>query len=195
MLVRLRFGLLFVAITPLAAVAQQPTSPPPITADPLTVPPLPEPAATAVLVSDSPAATDSIDVVAGFPLSVRYQRRIGQTRFWGEAGAGLLLIVPEAFVGVRTDWGLYEGRRDSFRVRPGLDAHVAVWPYGSVLGESGDRVPAVAGVSLDVDLVWRRGCEDGGRTEFGVKLGVITLINRHEVLPLPVFGVLCGYRF
>src|SRR5688500_6066272 len=101
MLARSVLGLLFVAVTSLPAVAQPVLDPLPITSDPLAASPLPAATATAVLANDPlPAATEAVDVVAGFPLAVRYQRRIGQSRFWGEAGAGLLLIVPDVFAGV-----------------------------------------------------------------------------------------------
>lgn len=163
------------------------------------VPP-PEPTATAVLtgVSDEPTPryTENYhtDVIVGLPLAVRYQHRIGQTRYWGEVGGGLFIIIPEVFAGVRADCGLYEGRRNSFWVRPGLDAHFLVWPFGSFLS-SDDRVAVAGGVSADVDLVWRCRLRESVHGELGIKLGVITLIGRNGVLPLPTTGLMCGLQF
>ena len=50
-------------------------------------------------------------------------------------------------------------------------------------------------MAADADLVWRRAFDDGSCAEVGLKLGVLTLANRNGVVPVPLVGLLCGYRF
>jgi hypothetical protein len=182
--VRLALGL--VALSAGAAVGQPP---PPV---------YPEPSATDVLAGESLRAVDCgnwrTDLIVGLPTAVRFQRRVGGAG-WIEAGAGLLAIFPDLFVGARADLGLYCGRRHTFAVRPGVDGHVLFNPLAGSGGLFGGGPVAVGAASVDVDFVWQARWTDSFHGVFGLKLGAMAAIRTDGVVPVPVAGLLVGLQY
>lgn len=185
-----------VAVLLLAAATAVAQSPTPSPTDTLTgQPAVPPPPVGTPLVVDAPAtefepAVWQIDVLVGAPLGVRVQRRLGDSRVWAEGGAGLYLVFPTAFAGVRYDGRVYEGRRHAVLIRPGADAAlVYAW---SLFGSKDTLAGMVVG---DVDLVWRRLAVDGGALELGLKLGVGVPVTRGVRGVLPIAALIGGFSF
>jgi hypothetical protein len=118
------------------------------------------PSATAVLTGEAvaraalpppPHDEGQFDLLIGLPTAVRYLHPL-RGPLWAEVGAGVYVIIPDVFAGLRCDLPVYRGGRDRFVLRPGVAAHAFV---ASVF-TGGNVLPSL---SADVELA---GCERGG---------------------------------
>ena len=170
--------------------AQTPPAPSPT--DLLTGQPnVPPPAAVipAAPAADFEPAVWQVDLLVGGPLAVRVSRQLGDSRVWAEGGAGLYLIWPTAFAGVRFDGRVFHGRRHEVLVRPGVDV---AWVYAWDLRHSDRSAGVVIG---DIDFMWRRTWADGGAMELGLKLGVAAPLTPGARGVAPVAALLGGFSF
>ena len=130
-----------------------------------------------------------VDLLLGAPVSLRVQRQIGDSKVWGEAGAGLYIVWPMVYAGLRVDAKMFESRRHEVLFRPGVDV---AWVYSYRIFES-DRT--VGFLLADADFVWRRKSTDGGATEIGLKLGVAAPVTRGAKGVFPIVALLYGFSF
>ena len=130
-----------------------------------------------------------VDLLLGAPLAVRVQRQIGDSRVWGEAGAGFYIVWPMAYAGLRVDAKMFESRRHEVLFRPGVDV---AWVYAIQLFQ---RNRTVGFILADADFVWRRKSTDGGATEIGLKLGVGAPLTSGAKGVFPIVGLLYGFTF
>ena len=130
-----------------------------------------------------------VDLMMGAPIAVRVQRQIGDSKLWGEAGAGLYLVWPIAYAGLRVDAIMFENRRHEVLFRPGVDVS---WVYAFRLF---DRDRSVGFILADADFVWRRKTTDGGSTQIGLKLGVAAPLTSGASGVFPTVALLYGFTF
>ena len=167
-------------------------------------PPTPAlPSATDVLtgtaVTSSIPTHSRVDLLIGTQFALRWQQRTPYP-VWLEGGLGLFyIILPEVFVGVRTDRGLYSTERHTFSIRPGIDAHLGVNPFANSKGFLGGGPLLVPGVTADVESVWRARWWDGVHGQLGLKLGAGVFLGESEghakAVVLPLLGFTFGLEF
>jgi hypothetical protein len=176
-----------VLVLTLAGVGQEPTPEPPVGP--------PVYAADGLLPTDKPHACGNwhTDIVFGLPIALRAQRRVGDRDLWVEGGLALYTIVPSVFVGARLDGSLYQGKRNTFYVRPGLDFYYS--PIHSSGGFLFGRINGIYAVTADADLTWRRKWTDGLHGHFGLKAGLGVGTAGYGAFPLPVLGLTCGFQY
>jgi hypothetical protein len=133
------------------------------------------------------------DIIFGLPIALRAQRRIGSSDFWGEGGLAIYTFVPSVFVGLRRDGGLYEGKRNTFYVRPGFDFYYSPVNYqgGFLFG----RIRSMTALTFDADLTWRRKWSERFHGHLGLKVGIGVGTAGHGAFPLPILGLTAGCQY
>lgn len=133
------------------------------------------------------------DIVFGLPIALRVQRRIADRGVWAEGGLALYTIVPSVFVGARFDGSLYEGKRNTFYTRPGVDFYYS--PIRSSGGFFTRRFTGITALTVDTDLTWRRKWSDRVHGHLGLKVGLGVGVAGGSVFPLPVLGLTGGWQY
>jgi hypothetical protein len=184
--------------------ARQP-APPPVPVNPLGgyQPGDPPPAVPEAFPIPAPPAEApgrwQADLLVGLPTAVRVRRQLGESRAWLEAGAGLYVIFPVAFVGLRFDAPLLSGRRDDLLVRPGVSfvGGLGIDATDGRHWRAGSNASAFGMVAADFDLVWRHRYTERFHGEFGLQLGAAAfVVPTNPWFPvLPVGGVVVGFRY
>jgi hypothetical protein len=152
--------------------------------DPLLDPP--------VLIEKRAADADNWRLSAdfGLPIGLRLQRRLFDTNFWWEGGAGAYVIVPYVSTCLRYDCTLLKRERNLFAVRPGVSATLVVWDPNF-------------GTGIDSEFVWQHTFDGKVTTELGVRLGVTAVfpnggkgwLDVKRVAPVPVLCLMWTWQF
>lgn len=169
--------------------------------------PTPEPAASRAadpLLDASPKVTLAespwrSDITFGLPTALRVQRRIGESNAWFEAGAGVYVVIPTVFVGVRADADVFASRSNALCVRPGIDVYYG-FPisYRSSGWHSRDRTEntkSIGVIALDFDMLWRHRFGERIHGQFGVKLGCGAGFADGFWAPIPIAGLIAGFSY
>ncbi len=130
------------------------------------------------------------DITFGLPIALRVQRRIGESNAWFEAGAGVYVIVPMVFVGVRADADVFASRSNALCVRPGIDVY-----YGIPTSWRGNGTNSVGVIALDFDMLWRHRFGERLHGQFGVKLGCGAGFSDRYWAPIPIVGLIAGFSY
>lgn len=133
------------------------------------------------------------DIVFGLPIAVRVQRQVTDTGLWIEGGAAVYGFVPSVFVGARFDARIYEGRDNSWFVRPGVDMY-----FSPISGDGGwlfPRFNGMAALTVDADLSWQHRWADRLHGNLGLKLGLGVGVAGRSVFPLPILGLTYGLQY
>jgi hypothetical protein len=154
-------------------------------ADPLLAPP-PLPACPEV----PPDADDRwrIALDFGLPVGLRVQRRLGESNWWAEAGAGAWLIAPFVSTCLRYDLTLLKRERNLFALRPGVSA------TGILFGPS-------LGVGVDCEFLWQHTFAERFGFELGVRAGVTAVLPSradpwtNRTFAAPVLCLMCAWQF
>jgi hypothetical protein len=123
----------------------------------------------------------------GLPIGVRVQRRLGESNFWAEGGAGAWLIAPYVSTCLRYDLTVLKRERNLFALRPGVSATCIL------LG------PWAAGI--DCEFLWQHRIADAGCLELGVRAGVSAVFPGRDdwftnrTFPAPVLCLMCSWQF
>ena len=189
-----RFAVLCaVALTAGPVAAQSPAPPPDALAPP---PPVPGAADVLAGIADGTPTRFpgvSTDLLIGLPFAVRVQTKVIGP-LWAEAGAGLWVIIPDIFAGLRLDVGLYRGQEDVIAVRPGASVHAIYNIFHSGSGWLSGGEPFYPGVGADVDLIWQHCWTDRFRGHVGLKIGAVTVFGENTGV-VPTAALLFGCQF
>lgn len=188
---RLGLTLLVIGVTGVSLSAQEPQPAPiPKSAvygdDPL----LPPPPTVEALCGNWKA-----DVVVGLPTALRLSHRVGESKAWLEAGAGIYAIVPTFFTGVRIESDLYVGRRHSWHVSPGLDVYFSPATHFDGGALFGDKIGALGAATVDFDLIWRVKWHERCQSHLGLKIGAGVAAGSGGWGPVPILGLVGGWQF
>jgi hypothetical protein len=149
------------------------------------------------------------DILLGLPTGLRIQRRIADTRLWGEIGGGIYLISPNMYLGIRGDSRLLERPRHTIFARPGL---VTAYNPGYNVERHGgswnlldfDRVHSFGYTGIDCDISWRARWSGRIHGELGLKVGLALAYSLESnrgsgyflpVIPLPLLGISAGLNY
>jgi hypothetical protein len=115
-----------------------------------------------------------IEVLLGLPTALRVQRAVfrhDDHALLLEGLVGFDIIIPLAGVGARYRFAPYNGERNAFVLKPGLDAYFLVNPFAGLFGSAAGAVVGGA----DVECLWYHTCGDSHRFgwELGIDLGVL----------------------
>lgn len=133
------------------------------------------------------------DLVVGLPIAVRVQRQVTDAGLWVEGGGALYGFIPSVFVGARFDGRIYEGPRNGWYARPGVDVY-----YSPIRGSGGwlfDSFRGIGVVAVDSDLTWQHRWSDRVHGNLGLKVGLGVGVAGRYVLPVPILGLTCGLRY
>lgn len=188
---RLGFALLLTCATGLTLSAQEP-QPAPI---PKSAVYGDDPLLPATPTTEPSCGNWKADVVVGLPTALRLSHRLGDSKAWLEGGAGIYVIVPAFFAGVRVESDLYVGRRHSWHVSPGLDVYFS--PPTNIGGGAlfGDEIGALGAATIDFDLTWRVKWHERCRSQMGLKIGAGVAAGSGGWAPVPILGLVGGWQF
>lgn len=133
------------------------------------------------------------DIVFGLPIALRAQRQIGDKGIWAEGGLALYVVVPSVFLGVRFDGKIYEGERNAWYTRPGVDVYYS--PVRDSGGWFNRPFSNILAITVDNDITWRRKWTDRLYGHLGLKAGIGVAIAGGNVWPVPVLGITCGFQY
>ncbi|QEL15204.1 hypothetical protein [Limnoglobus roseus] len=133
------------------------------------------------------------DIVFGLPIALRVQRQITDAGLWAEGGVALYGFIPSVFVGARFDGRIFEGRRNSWYARPGVDVYYSpIHDSGSWLSRPFNSIGAI---TVDSDLSWQHKWSEQVHSNIGLKVGMGVAFAGRNVWPVPILGLTCGLQY
>ncbi len=119
----------------------------------------------------------------GFPLGLRVQARLYESRLWAEFGAGIWWLIPYVSTALRYDWHMYEGQRNTIALRPSISLTYVL------LSKSG------FGAGTDCEVIWQHHFHKNLVTDLGFRIGMSAFYGGHSWWPIPIATIVFAIQF